>query len=118
MRTAFVLTLLVAFLAAEPNKTELVAMHNKRKIERFFRTIEGSELDAATKERILRLREGASVSESELRDTAGEHIAGYKLPKVFVFVNEIVRSPSGKADYRWAKSTALERMVAGAGEPS
>ena len=38
---------------------------------------------------------------------AGDHIAAYKLPKVFVFVDEITRSPSGKADYRWARDTAL-----------
>ena len=30
----------------------------------------------------------------------------YKLPKSFVFVPEIVRSPAGKADYRWAKEQA------------
>jgi len=35
---------------------------------------------------------------------AAKHIARYKLPKAFVFQDLIVRSPSGKADYRWAKS--------------
>ena len=35
-------------------------------------------------------------------------IAGYKLPKELCFVDEMVRSPSGKADYRWAKSVALD----------
>ena len=39
---------------------------------------------------------------------AERHIARYKLPKAFVFVPEIVCSPSGKADYRWAKQTALD----------
>ncbi|SEM46220.1 acyl-CoA synthetase [Rhodococcus maanshanensis] len=33
------------------------------------------------------------------------HIAGYKVPRTVVVVPEIVRSPSGKADYRWAKAT-------------
>jgi 3-oxocholest-4-en-26-oate---CoA ligase len=33
-------------------------------------------------------------------------IAGYKAPKRLVVVDEIVRSPSGKADYRWARSVA------------
>ena len=37
---------------------------------------------------------------------AGKHIARYKLPKAFVFRDEIVRSPSGKADYRWASEQA------------
>jgi acyl-CoA synthetase (AMP-forming)/AMP-acid ligase II len=34
---------------------------------------------------------------------ARDHIAGYKIPKDVLFVDAIVRSPSGKADYRWAK---------------
>ena len=36
------------------------------------------------------------------------HIARYKLPQErSSSCDEIVRSPSGKADYRWAKATAL-----------
>jgi fatty-acyl-CoA synthase len=62
---------------------------------------------------VVRLREGVSADEAELRAAAGAHVAAYKLPKIFVFVDEIVRSPSGKADYRWAKATALARL----GEP-
>ena len=42
----------------------------------------------------------------ELKACAGEHIARYKLPKVFVFVEEVKRGQNGKADYRWAKSIA------------
>jgi acyl-CoA synthetase (AMP-forming)/AMP-acid ligase II len=30
------------------------------------------------------------------------------LPKQIVFVDEVLRSPSGKADYRWAKSVAAQ----------
>ena len=37
-------------------------------------------------------------------------LSGYKAPRALVLVDEIVRSPSGKPDYRWAKATALERM--------
>ena len=33
-------------------------------------------------------------------------LAGYKLPKRLVLVDEIVRSPAGKADYRWARDVA------------
>jgi fatty-acyl-CoA synthase len=33
---------------------------------------------------------------------AAEHVAGYKLPKAFVRVPRVERSPSGKPDYRWA----------------
>jgi fatty-acyl-CoA synthase len=55
---------------------------------------------------LVRLRDGARPSEDELRAAAAEHVAAYKLPKVFVFVDELVRAPSGKADYRWAKAHA------------
>ncbi len=43
-------------------------------------------------------------------DTLIEHcrsqLAGYKLPRSFVAVDEVVRSPSGKPDYPWAKQVA------------
>ena len=38
------------------------------------------------------------------------HLAGYKLPRDLVLVDTIVRSPSGKPDYRWAKQTAIEHL--------
>ncbi|MFM7070067.1 MAG: AMP-binding enzyme, partial [Actinomycetes bacterium] len=50
----------------------------------------------------VQLAEGATVTDDELRATAAEHIARYKLPKDVVYVERIQRSPSGKADYRWA----------------
>jgi fatty-acyl-CoA synthase len=46
-----------------------------------------------------------------LRAAASEHIARYKLPKEIRYVDEIVRSPSGKADYRWAKQVAAEPVA-------
>jgi fatty-acyl-CoA synthase len=55
---------------------------------------------------IVRLREGKQASEEELLEECARHIARYKLPKAFLFRDEIVRSPSGKADYRWAKQQA------------
>lgn len=35
-------------------------------------------------------------------------LAGYKIPRSVVFTDHIQRSPSGKADYRWAKTVATE----------
>ncbi len=55
---------------------------------------------------IVRLREGKPASVAELLEECAKHIARYKLPKAFLFRDEIVRSPSGKADYRWAKDQA------------
>ena len=43
---------------------------------------------------------------SDLLPEAEKHLARYKLPKAFVFRDEIVRSPAGKADYRWAREVA------------
>ncbi len=57
---------------------------------------------------IVRIREGHTVTEDDLRAEAERHIARYKLPKAFVFVDQIVRSPAGKADYRWAKQQAAD----------
>ena len=57
---------------------------------------------------IVRVREGYEVDDEGLRAEAEHHIARYKLPKAFVYVTDVVRSPAGKADYRWAKQTAVE----------
>jgi fatty-acyl-CoA synthase len=57
---------------------------------------------------VVQLLEGASATAEELTEEAGKHVARYKLPKAFRFVPVIVRSPSGKADYRWAKEQAGE----------
>ena len=59
---------------------------------------------------LVALRPGAHASEAELRDTCAAHIARYKLPRAILFVDEVVRAPSGKADYRWAKQVAAERL--------
>ena len=59
---------------------------------------------------VVRLRDGEAASEDELRATASEHVAPFKLPKAFVFVPEIARSPSGKPDYGWARATALRGL--------
>jgi len=59
---------------------------------------------------LVRLREGAAASEDDLRGVAGEHLAAFKLPRRVLFVDEIVRSPSGKPDYRWAREAALARL--------
>jgi len=57
---------------------------------------------------IVQVAEGEKVSPEELLEEAGKHLARYKLPKAIAFEDAIVRSPAGKADYRWAKERALE----------
>ena len=42
-----------------------------------------------------------------------QHLSGYKAPKHLVLVDRVVRSPAGKADYRWAAADRRDRL----GEP-
>jgi acyl-CoA synthetase (AMP-forming)/AMP-acid ligase II len=57
---------------------------------------------------LVQVADGHKVTSEELLEEAGKHIARYKLPKAFAFLPHIVRSPAGKADYRWARERALE----------
>jgi len=52
---------------------------------------------------VVRRRQGSDVEAAQLLDAAARKLARYKLPKAIVFVDAIERSPSGKADYRWAR---------------
>jgi len=52
---------------------------------------------------IVALRPGVAPSDEELVAAAGEHIARFKLPRAIHRVEEVLRAPSGKADYRWAR---------------
>ena len=56
---------------------------------------------------VVALAEQAHADAAELIDHAAQTLARYKLPKVVVFRATIERSPSGKADYRWAREQAV-----------
>jgi acyl-CoA synthetase (AMP-forming)/AMP-acid ligase II len=53
----------------------------------------------------------ATISESAVIDHVREHLAPYKAPRRVVFVDEFHRSPSGKADYRWARGIATSALA-------
>jgi fatty-acyl-CoA synthase len=57
---------------------------------------------------VVQLAEGSVADQGSIVEHASSHIARYKLPKQVVFVERIQRSPSGKADYRWAAETAVK----------
>jgi 3-oxocholest-4-en-26-oate---CoA ligase len=57
---------------------------------------------------IVQLNNNVEPNPASLLDECAKHVARYKLPKAFVFVDVLQRSPSGKADYRWAKAQALK----------
>jgi acyl-CoA synthetase (AMP-forming)/AMP-acid ligase II len=46
---------------------------------------------------------------ADVQDHCRTAIAGYKVPRQIDVVDQIVRAPSGKPDYRWAKALADER---------
>jgi acyl-CoA synthetase (AMP-forming)/AMP-acid ligase II len=62
---------------------------------------------------VVALRAGADADPAALLAEAERHVARYKLPKAVVFVDTVVRSPSGKADYRWARQVAQDAREAG-----
>ena len=57
---------------------------------------------------------GGAVAHGAVRPTLADiqthcrsHLAGYKIPRQLVIADSIRRSPSGKADYRWAREVAV-----------
>ena len=60
---------------------------------------------------VIELRDGVPQPTLEqLDEHARAHLAGYKVPRDAVFVDHVLRSPSGKPDYRWAKATAAAAL--------
>ncbi|MGR3874675.1 acyl-CoA synthetase [Streptomyces graminifolii] len=57
---------------------------------------------------VVELRPGAErPSLDDIQTHCRTHLAGYKIPRQLVFADSIQRSPSGKADYRWAREVAV-----------
>lgn len=63
----------------------------------------GSEIVA-----VVELLPGQDPTDQELLTDAGQRLARYKLPKAIIRVDSVLRSPAGKADYRWAKNVAAQ----------
>ena len=55
---------------------------------------------------LVQLRDGFPATDEELLEVCAQHIARYKFPKAILRVDSVLRSPAGKADYRWARSVA------------
>lgn len=57
---------------------------------------------------VVQLREGAArPSLEDIRTHCRDRLAGYKIPRQLVITESVQRSPSGKADYRWAREVAV-----------
>jgi acyl-CoA synthetase (AMP-forming)/AMP-acid ligase II len=71
--------------------------------------------DARWGERVVALvepRAGRTIDPEAIDRGVRNHVAGYKAPRDILVVDAIVRSPSGKPDYRWGKATAISRLGA------
>ncbi len=55
---------------------------------------------------VTSLQESAQRAEQEVIEYARAQLAGYKVPKHILFVDEVRRAPNGKPDYKWARRTA------------
>jgi fatty-acyl-CoA synthase len=67
---------------------------------------------------LVQARPGPRPTPEELIELCARTLARFKLPKVVIFVEAVVRSPSGKPDYRWAKTQALARLGHGRASPA
>ena len=50
------------------------------------------------------------IDESEILTNVRERLAGYKLPKIILFSEIVERAPNGKANYKWAKLFAAQKL--------
>ena len=55
---------------------------------------------------VVQPRDGATLDPAELDAHVHRLLAGYKAPRRIWVAGQVGRSPSGKADYRWAKAYA------------
>ena len=58
---------------------------------------------------LVALRDGIDTPAKPLHDHCTAQLARFKAPKEFIFVDQVRRLGNGKADYRWAKSTAVQQ---------
>jgi 3-oxocholest-4-en-26-oate---CoA ligase len=57
---------------------------------------------------VVQLASGSEATDAELVSGASQHIARFKLPKAIIRVQQVERSPAGKANYAWAQKIAGE----------
>ncbi len=59
---------------------------------------------------VVSLEDSKEIDEDNLVNATRQFIAGYKLPKKVIFVDEVQRAPNGKANYKWAKNVANQEF--------
>jgi fatty-acyl-CoA synthase len=63
---------------------------------------------------VVSARPGHAIAEAQLGEFIRTRIAGYKTPRKLIVVDEVRRAANGKADYKWARDTALADASQGA----
>jgi 3-oxocholest-4-en-26-oate---CoA ligase len=58
---------------------------------------------------LVALRPGADAGHDPLHAHCTSQLARFKAPKEFIFVDHVRRLGNGKADYRWAKNSAMQQ---------
>ena len=64
---------------------------------------------------VVQLGAGGSLALEEVQSHCRPQMAGHKMPRRLVIVDEVPRSPSGKPDYPWATEVARSGVVARGG---
>jgi fatty-acyl-CoA synthase len=59
---------------------------------------------------IVEFRGDERPEDAELLEVCSRQLARYKLPKCIISVDKVLRSPAGKADYRWALQIATTQL--------
>ena len=57
---------------------------------------------------LVALQHDVDITPEQLHGQCTSHLARFKAPKEFIIVDQVRRLGNGKADYRWAKATAVQ----------
>lgn len=63
---------------------------------------------------VVQVQNGKTLDVEQFDAVCRKHLSGYKVPRAVYVAQQVVRSPAGKADYRWAKDYALRNTPVGA----
>ncbi len=63
---------------------------------------------------IIQTRDGQPLTLADVQAHSRTVLSDYKTPRAVLFVDTVQRTPVGKADYKWAKETALAMLAASA----
>ena len=58
---------------------------------------------------VVALQPDVDITPEQLHSQCTSHLARFKAPKEFIFVDQVRRLGNGKPDYRWAKATAAQQ---------